>query len=31
MRFLPALNVKEDEVTQALDILDKALADVFYA
>lgn len=31
IRFLPALNVKEDEVTQALDILDKALADVFHS
>lgn len=31
LRFLPALNVKEDEVTQALDILDKSLAEVFYS
>ena len=29
MRFLPALNVKEGEVAQALDILDNAMADVF--
>jgi 4-aminobutyrate aminotransferase-like enzyme len=30
VRFLPALNVKESEVAQALDILDHALADVFH-
>ncbi len=29
VRFLPALNVKEGEVAQALDILDHAMADVF--
>ena len=29
VRFLPALNVKEGEVAQALDILDNAMADVF--